>query len=67
MEKASTIATEWSPTGNPKFIIFNVFEIEGECFVGSRYFTAFVENGFSLPWAMKTSIRGPSIFTPISM
>ena len=39
----------------------------GECFVGSRYFTAFVENAFSLPWAMKTSILGPSIFTVISM
>ena len=59
--------TKWSPIGNPNFIIIHVFDGGDECFVGSRYSTAFVENAFSLPWAMKTSTSGPSIFTPISM
>ena len=45
----------------------HVFDGVGECFVGSRYFTAFVENAFSLPWAMKTSTLGLSISTSISM
>ena len=55
------------PNRESKILLFHVFDGVGECFVGSRYFTAFVENAFSLPWAMKTSISGPSIFTPISM
>ena len=67
MEKALKKFTKWSPIGSLKFIIIQVFDGVGECFAGSRYFTAFVENAFSLPWAMKTSILGPFIFTPISM
>ena len=45
----------------------HVFDGGGECFVGSLYFTFFVDNAFSLLFTMKTSISGPSDFTPISM
>ena len=67
IEKASKNDRKWSPIGTTEFIIIHVFHERAQCFVGSPFFTAFVENAFSFPWAMKTSTSGPPIFTPISM
>ena len=54
------------PTGCLKFIISQVVDGMGECFVGSRYFAALLKHAFSLLFTMTSLFWGPSIFTPIS-